>query len=157
MSRGLASNSKYSYNHLNGKGASEAIDVHDITVKKSRLRIFLSYFGAAVFLTATFYLVVLKVSTNHPSGLLMADISHIILSICSFYLPIDKFQGRLYVFPLILKNDSLGRPWNNVALAVIADIFQHFCLTGIVYQLHLEHSCVFFLGQSSASQAYQER
>ncbi|RWW64521.1 hypothetical protein BHE74_00028227 [Ensete ventricosum] len=60
MSRGPASNNKYSYNHLNAKGPSEAIDVHDITVKKSRLRIFLSYFGAAVFLTATFYLVALK-------------------------------------------------------------------------------------------------
>ncbi|CAL9123304.1 unnamed protein product [Musa textilis] len=60
MSRGLASNSKYSYTHLNGKGPSEAIDVHDITVKKSRLRIFSSYSGAAVFLTATLYLVVLK-------------------------------------------------------------------------------------------------
>ncbi|RWW20147.1 hypothetical protein GW17_00015756 [Ensete ventricosum] len=62
MSRGPASNNKYSYNHLNAKGPSEAIDVHDITVKKSRLRIFLSYFGAAVFLTATFYLVALKES-----------------------------------------------------------------------------------------------
>ncbi|URE13753.1 GPI-GlcNAc transferase complex, PIG-H component [Musa troglodytarum] len=60
MSRGLASNSKHSYTHLNGKGPSEAIDVHDITVKKSRLRIFSSYSGAAVFLTATLYLVVLK-------------------------------------------------------------------------------------------------
>lgn len=109
MSRGLASNSKYSYNHLNGKGPSEAIDIHDITVKKSRLRIFLSYFGAAVFLTATFYLVVLKVSTNHPSGLLTADISHIILSICSFYLPIDKFQGKTVCFSSYFKEWFFGQ------------------------------------------------
>ncbi|CAD5166699.1 unnamed protein product [Musa acuminata subsp. malaccensis] len=59
MSQGLLCHRKYNYNNLDGKGLFQAIDAHDVIVK-CRLQIFLSYFGVAVFLTITFYLIMMK-------------------------------------------------------------------------------------------------
>ncbi|URE40644.1 GPI-GlcNAc transferase complex, PIG-H component [Musa troglodytarum] len=60
MSQGSLCHRKYNYNNLDGKGFFQAIDAHDVIVKKCRFKIFFSYFGVAVFLTITFYLIMMK-------------------------------------------------------------------------------------------------
>ncbi|CAL9134983.1 unnamed protein product [Musa textilis] len=60
MSQGSVCHRKYNYNNLDGKGFFQAIDAHDVIVKKCRFKIFFSYFGVAVFLTITFYLIMMK-------------------------------------------------------------------------------------------------
>ncbi|CAL9040744.1 unnamed protein product [Musa banksii] len=68
MSQGSLCHRKYNYNNLDGKGLFQAIDAHDVIVK-CRLQIFLSYFGVAVFLTITFYLIMMKeISKGVPSA-----------------------------------------------------------------------------------------
>ncbi|WOL14791.1 hypothetical protein Cni_G23572 [Canna indica] len=44
---------KYSYHHHEKKGLFQAIDIHDISVKRSRLQYFLCYFWIVVFLTSS--------------------------------------------------------------------------------------------------------
>lgn len=58
MSEAPVFHSKYSYNHHDSK--AQQLDIHEILVKRSRLRTFLSYFMVAVFLGTNVYFVTMK-------------------------------------------------------------------------------------------------
>lgn len=59
-------NSKFSYSHNHQKEPSQAIDVHDIFIVKSKVRVLLSYVGTLLFLAIVCYSLLLQenFSTN---------------------------------------------------------------------------------------------
>ena len=70
MQRGSFSHKNYGYSHHDQKGPSQAIDVHDIFVKKSKTRVILSYVGIFVFLANACYSLLVKVSCNYSFAFL---------------------------------------------------------------------------------------
>lgn len=89
MSEAPVFHSKYSYNHHDSK--AQQLDIHEILVKRSRLRTFLSYFMVAVFLGTNVYFVTMKVFLyfNHSYGLLSYFVMH-----HQIYLSTHMFQWK---------------------------------------------------------------
>jgi len=58
-------NCKYNYSHHDQKELSQAIDIHDISVAKSRVPFLLSYFGTLLFVASSCYFLLVKVCCTH--------------------------------------------------------------------------------------------
>lgn len=55
----------YSYKHYRPKDPSQAVDIHDVFIKKSRMRVMLSYAGILSLLVNVYYSLVMKVFFVH--------------------------------------------------------------------------------------------
>ncbi|XP_008809982.2 uncharacterized protein LOC103721509 [Phoenix dactylifera] len=88
MHRGSFSHKKYSYSHHNQKGPSQAIDVHDIFMKKSKTRVILSYVGNLVFLANTCYSLLVKEELSTSSFWII--FVGVLFAKCLQYKPVKK-------------------------------------------------------------------
>lgn len=88
MHQGSLSHKKYSYSHHDQKGPSQAIDVHDISIKKSKTRVILSYVGILVFLATTCYSLLVKEELSTSS--FWSIFAGVLLAKCLQYKPVKK-------------------------------------------------------------------
>ncbi|XP_010921065.1 uncharacterized protein [Elaeis guineensis] len=88
MPQCLLSHKKYSYSHHDQKGPSQAIDVHDIVIKKSKTRVIVSYVGILIYLATAFYSLLVKeeLSTSSFWSILVG----VLFDRCLQYKPVKK-------------------------------------------------------------------
>ncbi|XP_072979281.1 uncharacterized protein [Typha angustifolia] len=77
----------YSYEHL-GQKAPQAIDVHEIFIRKNRLRVLLSYVGTITFLASIYYSVMAKEHVCVSS--IWSILVGVLVAKCLEYKPVKK-------------------------------------------------------------------
>ncbi|XP_020086783.1 uncharacterized protein LOC109709125 [Ananas comosus] len=78
----------YSYKHYRPKDPSQAIDIHDVFIKKSRMRVMLSYAGILSLLVNVYYSLVMK--ENLCVSSIWSILVGVLFAKCLQYKPVKK-------------------------------------------------------------------
>nr|CAD1828858.1 unnamed protein product [Ananas comosus var. bracteatus] len=78
----------YSYKHYRLKDPSQAIDIHDVFIKKSRMRVMLSYAGILSLLVNVYYSLVMK--ENLCVSSIWSILVGVLFAKCLQYKPVKK-------------------------------------------------------------------